>query len=180
MAEPPIGGDRRAAAAPLIAIVVVILTGVTGSGKTTVGRLLAGELGRKFYDADDLHPAANVEKMRRGEPLDDADRAPWLAAVRAIIEKALAGGENAVIACSALKESYRAMLQVSPKVVFVYLKIDPALAKERLTRRTGHFMNPSLVQSQFDALEESATALEVDASAPPAEIIRTVRARLKI
>jgi gluconokinase len=159
---------------------IIILTGVAGAGKTTVGRLLARELGCKFHDADDLHPAANVEKMRRGEPLGDADRAPWLAAVRTIIERAVARGEKAIIACSALKESYRAMLQVGPEVVFVYLEIDPALAKERLARRIGHFMNPSLMQSQFDALEEPAAALEVDASAPPAEIVKTVRARLKI
>jgi len=160
--------------------VIVIITGVAGAGKTTAGALLARELGWQFHDADDLHPAANVEKMRRGEPLDDADRAPWLAAVRVIIENAVARAENAVLACSALKESYRATLRVSPDVVFVYLKIDPALAKERLARRTGHFMNPTLMQSQFDTLEESAAALEVDASAPPAEIIKTIRARLKI
>lgn len=159
---------------------VVIITGVAGAGKTTVGALLAREAEWKFHDADALHPAANVEKMRRGEPLDDTDRGPWLAAVRAIIERAVARGENAVIACSALREAYRAMLRVRPDVVFVYLKIDPALAGERLLNRTGHFMNPSLMQSQFEALEEPASALEVDASAPPKEIIKTIRASLKI
>jgi gluconokinase len=160
--------------------VVVIITGVAGAGKTTVGALLARELGWQFHDGDALHPAANIEKMRRGEPLDDADRAPWLAAVRAVIENAVARGDNVIVACSALKESYRAALRVGLDVVFVYLKIDPALAKERLARRAGHFMNPILMQSQFDALEEPATALEVDASAPAAEIIKTIRARLRI
>ncbi|HEY1268182.1 MAG TPA: gluconokinase [Candidatus Binatia bacterium] len=159
---------------------VVIILGVAGAGKTTVGALLARELGWRFHDADTLHPAANVDKMRRGEPLGDADRAPWLAAVRAIIENALARGEHAVVACSALKESYRAILRAGPGVLFVYLKIDPALAKERLARRTGHFMNPILMQSQFDALEEPPSALVVDASAPPAAIIKTIRDSLKI
>jgi gluconokinase len=160
--------------------VVVIILGVAGAGKTTVGALLARELGWRFHDADTLHPAANVDKMRRGEPLGDADRAPWLAAVRAIIENALARGEHAVVACSALKESYRAILRAGPDVLFVYLKIDPALARERLAHRTGHFMNPILMQSQFDALEEPPSALVVDASAPPAAIIKTIRDSLKI
>jgi gluconokinase len=160
--------------------VIVIVTGVAGAGKTTIGKRLASDLGWKFYDADDLHPPANIDKMRRGEPLDDADRAPWLASVREIIRAALDRRENAVIACSALKESYRTMLRVAPEVLFVYLRIDPPLAQERMARRAGHFFNPNLTASQFATLEEPTDVLQIDAALPPEEIVKEIRQRLAL
>jgi gluconokinase len=158
--------------------VIVIVTGVAGAGKTTIGARLARELGWKFYEGDDLHPAANIEKMRRGEPLDDRDRAPWLVSLRELIRAALDRGDNAVVACSALKEAYRAMLRVAPEVVFVYLRIDPLLAEKRMARRAGHFMDPTLAKSQFAALEEPADALTIDAALSPEEIVKEIRRQL--
>jgi gluconokinase len=158
--------------------VIVIVTGVAGAGKTTIGARLARELGWKFYEGDDLHPAANIEKMRHGEPLDDRDRAPWLASLRELIRAALDRGDNAVVACSALKEAYRAMLRVAPEVVFVYLRIDPLLAEKRMARRAGHFMDPTLAKSQFAALEEPADALTIDAALSPEEIVKEIRRQL--
>jgi gluconokinase len=154
---------------------VIILMGVTGSGKTTIGRGLARELGWDFYDADDFHPAANVEKMSRGVPLEDSDRAPWLAALGELVRGRVRRGENAVLACSALKESYRDRLLVDERVKLVYLKGEYSLIQERLLDRRGHFMKASLLDSQFDALEEPGRALRVEVSSPPAEIIRTIR-----
>jgi gluconokinase len=159
---------------------IVVLMGVTGSGKSTVGRLLARQLDWSFLEGDDFHSAANVEKLKRGEPLSDADRKPWLKAIRQSIDAAIARNENAVIACSALKDSYRRMLELPGEVVFVYLKVSVALIQERLKRRVGHFMNPNLIQSQFDALEEPRTALQVDAGSTAAEIVRVIRDKLAI
>jgi gluconokinase len=158
---------------------VLILMGVTGAGKTTVGDLLARKIGWRFYDADDLHPTANKEKMRHGIPLTDEDRLPWLNAVRALIEQCLSEGTNAVIACSALRQSYRDILQVDPaKVKFVYLKGSRALIEHRLAQRTGHFMNKDLLQSQFDTLEEPADAITVDVSGDPDSVVNLIRVRL--
>ncbi|HEY6419627.1 MAG TPA: gluconokinase [Candidatus Binataceae bacterium] len=158
---------------------VVIVMGVTGAGKTTVGTMLARMLGWEFHDADQLHPRANVEKMSRGIALTDQDRAPWLAAVRALIEECLAGGRDAVVACSALKESYRELIVADPaRVKIVYLKIDPATVAKRLQERTGHFMNPALMQSQFDTLEEPRDAIIVDATEPPPKVVASIRAAL--
>jgi gluconokinase len=154
--------------------------GVTGSGKSTVGKLLAQQLGWKFFDGDDFHSPANIEKMRRGMPLNDDDRRPWLEAIRESIRKMVERSENAVIACSALKHSYRQMLRITGEVVFVYLKANIDTVRERLRNRTGHFMNPDLIQSQFDTLEESEQALRVDASLPPGEIVRRIRTQLRI
>src|SRR5262252_1376606 len=131
-----------------------VLMGVTGSGKSTVGKILASQLGWKFVEGDDFHSPKNIEKMRRGEPLNDADRRPWLEAIREVIRTTIDRSENAVIACSALKESYRKLLQIHGHVSFVYLKASMALIQDRLKNRVGHFMNPDLVQSQFDTLEE--------------------------
>ena len=154
---------------------VIILMGVAASGKTTVGRLLSGELGWSYYDADDFHSAANVEKMRDGIPLTDEDRRPWLESLHGLITKCLERKENAVLACSALKESYRELLVIDERVRLVYLKSDPALIRQRLKERRGHYMNPKLLESQFADLEEPANAFDVDASAPPAQIVQSIR-----
>jgi gluconokinase len=158
---------------------VLILMGVTGAGKSTVGDLLARKIGWRFYDADDLHPAATKEKMNHGIPLSDADRLPWLNAVRALIEKCLSEGTDAVIACSALRQAYRDILQVDPaRVKFVYLKGSKALIEQRVAQRTGHFMNKDLVQSQFGTLEEPADAIAIDVSGDPASVVDSIRAKL--
>jgi gluconokinase len=159
---------------------VVILMGVTASGKTTVGRLLAEASGYQFYDADDFHPSANVDKMRRGIPLDDDDRRPWLETLRDLVRRCLAEERNAVLACSALKQAYRRYLLIDPRVKLVYLKVDEELIRQRLQRRQGHFMNPALLESQFTTLEEPDDALWLDASRSPEEIVGTVRCRLQM
>ena len=159
---------------------IIVLMGVTGSGKSTVGKLLASQLGWKFFEGDDFHSPTNIEKMRRGEPLDDADRGPWLEAIREVIRAAIDRGENAVIACSALKQSYRKLLQIREEVTFVYLKASIALIQDRLNNRVGHFMNPDLVQSQFDTLEAPEDALQIDAGSTPAEIVQLIRNRLSV
>jgi gluconokinase len=159
---------------------VLILMGVTGAGKSTVGDLLARKIGWRFYDADDLHPAANKEKMNRGIALTDEDRLPWLNAVRALIEKRLSEGTDAVIACSALRRAYRDVLLVDPaRVKFVYLKGSKGLIEQRLAQRTGHFMNKDLLQSQFDTLEEPADAIAVDVSGDPASVVNLIQANLR-
>jgi len=159
---------------------IIVLMGVTGSGKTTVGRLLAERLQWKFYEGDDFHPRENIEKMIRGVPLEDQDREPWLQAIRNVIIQAVARSENAVVACSALKGSYRQFLQFRGEVVFVYLKVDLSLVKERLHYRTEHFMNPELIESQFASLEEPGDALQFNAALPPEEIVRDIRDQLSI
>jgi gluconokinase len=159
---------------------IIVITGVTGSGKTTIGKLLAAELHWKFYEGDDFHPVVNIEKLRRGERLDDQDRLPWLTAIRDTIRAAIDRDENAVVACSALKESYRRMLQISPKVFLVHLEANPELVEKRLKQRTGHFMNPALVRSQFETLEEPEAALPIDAGVTPGEIVRAIRSRLSL
>ena len=133
---------------------MIIVFGVSGAGKTTVGKLLAQELGWQFLEADDFHSAANIEKMRSGRPLTDEDRWPWLDRLREQIEQLLSAGENAVLACSALKRAYRDRLRVSDEVKFVFLRGDYALVEKQLRSRRGHFMNAGLLQSQFDELEE--------------------------
>jgi gluconokinase len=159
---------------------IVVLMGVTGSGKTTVGRLLARELGWTFLDADDFHPASNIEKMRRGEPLTDADRRPWLEALRRRVDEACARGENVVLACSALKHAYQDYLQhdVVGQVHYVHLRGSGTLIRERLAARKGHFMNPELLHSQFEALEPSDDAVQIDVSPPPEVIAADIRRRL--
>ncbi|MDH3442738.1 MAG: gluconokinase [Deltaproteobacteria bacterium] len=159
---------------------IIIVIGVTASGKTTVGKLLAEQLGWKFYDGDDFHSPANVKKMSQGNPLSDEDRKPWLESIQAKIRGAIAGGENAVFACSALKRSYRRVLRVSSEVVFVYLHASVALVRDRLRSRTGHFMPPALLQSQFDALEAPRQALQIDAALGLNEIVQTVKNRLSL
>ncbi len=160
---------------------VVILMGVTGAGKTTIGRALATSLGWEFHDGDDLHSDASKRKMRRGIALTDSDRAPWLAALRALIEAMLSEGRDGVVACSALKQSYRDELIVDPNSVkVVYLKGSQQVIAERIRNRTGHFMNPELLQSQIDTLEEPRDAIVVDVSAAPEAVVNTIKARLKL
>jgi gluconokinase len=158
----------------------VVVTGVSGSGKTTIGKALAKELGWRFYEGDDYHPAANVDKMRRGEPLTDDDRQPWLNALRAVIQTALENHKSGVLACSALKRSYRACLRVNQQVVFVHLSAPPDVIQRRLRDRKGHFMNSSLLASQLAALETPQTALTVDASLPPEMLVRAIRQALRV
>jgi gluconokinase len=158
---------------------VIVLMGVAGSGKSSVGEALARVLGWPFRDADDFHPARNREKMRRGIPLDDNDRRPWLEAIRASIVQSLNARENVIYACSALKQSYRQLLAAdAEEVKFVYLKGPPGLIAERLANRQGHFFNPALLQSQFDDLEEPQGVLEVDISLPPEVIANSIIAAL--
>ena len=156
---------------------VVVIMGVTGSGKTTVGRALAERLGWPFYDADDFHPAANVVKMRSGVPLTDADREPWLAALRALLLDL--GSRDAVLACSALRRDFRARLTDGLDAKVIYLKADPALILERVRARRGHFMPPSLVTSQFEALEEPEDATTIDAHLAPQQLVERIAETLR-
>jgi gluconokinase len=157
---------------------IIILMGVAGSGKTTVGLALAKTLRWRFVDGDDYHSAANVAKMRAGIPLTDADRAPWLQSLRDAITTWLAAGENVVLACSALKAAYRRVLLISADVKLIYLKGSMELLAARLASRRGHYMNPTLLRSQFDDLEEPSNALTIDASLSAAEIVAKIRAGL--
>lgn len=159
---------------------IIVLMGVTSSGKTTAGRLLAEATGFRFYDADDFHPAANIDKMRQGIALNDADRRPWLEALRDLVRHCLAERVDAVLACSALKESYRRYLRIDPQVRLFYLKADCRLIKQRLRQRQGHFMHPDLLASQFATLEEPRDAVWVDAALDPDAIVATVRRALQI
>lgn len=160
---------------------IVIIMGVAGSGKTTVGRLLAEELGWIFRDADEFHSSANIEKMSGGTPLTDADRAPWLEAMRAAIVAWLREDKNAVVTCSCLKAAYRKTLLVDPaRVRFVYLKGSFDLIEERLRLRPHHFMKADLLKSQFETLEEPQDAITVDLANPPEVIVQEIRKALGI
>jgi gluconokinase len=151
---------------------VVIFMGVAGSGKTTVGRLFARATSAVFYEGDDYHSAKSVEKMRRGVPLTDADRAEWLAALRQIIERSLAAGQFAVMTCSALKSRYRDQLRGGDeRVRFVYLTAPRAVLEERLRARRGHFLAPSLLASQLEIFEPPEEALTFGGEKSPDEIV---------
>jgi gluconokinase len=157
---------------------IVIVMGTTGSGKTTIGSLLAKRLGWEFVDADDFHPPANVEKMKHGIPLTDADREPWLRALHDKIVEWTAEKRNVVLACSALKQSYRDELRANSEVKFVYLKGSYELFSRRVLSRKGHFAKQDLIASQFAALEEPTDAIIADASHSPEEIVSEVRSKL--
>ena len=160
---------------------IIILMGVSGSGKTTIGARLAQALGWPFYDGDQFHPPENVAKMQQGIPLTDEDRWPWLHALRAHIETCIYQGVSAVLTCSALKQAYRVYLIIDEaKVKLVYLKGDYDLIHERLAQRHGHFMPPGLLASQFAALEEPERGVVVDAVHPPATIVELIRQHLGV
>jgi len=156
---------------------VLVLMGVSGSGKTTVGKLLATQLRWEYVEADDFHPAANVETMRAGVPLTDADRRPWLDALRLKVDRLCESGTDAVLACSALKHAYQDYLERDEPgcVRYVYLHGSEAQIRERLAARTGHFMNPALLHSQFESLEPPADALRVEVAGSPEAVVAEIR-----
>ncbi|MEG3985940.1 gluconokinase [Microcoleus sp. S28C3] len=158
---------------------ITIVMGVSGSGKTTVGKLLAQSLNWDFSDADDFHPSANIEKMSRGIPLEDADRLPWLLQLQAAIDRWLLENKNVVLACSALKASYREILCRDPqRMKIVYLKGSFQLLSARLASRENHYMKADLLLSQLDTLEEPQDAIIIDASQPLDIIVRQIRNHL--
>ena len=160
---------------------IIILMGVSGSGKTTIGARLAQALGWPFYDGDQFHPPANIAKMQQGIPLTDADRWPWLHALRAHIETCVHQGVSAVLACSALRQAYREHLIIADaEVKLVYLKGDYDLIRERLAQRRGHFMPPELLASQFAALEEPEQKVVVDIVHSPDTIVELIREQLGV
>lgn len=160
---------------------VIVLMGVAGCGKTTVGTLLASQLGWIFRDGDAFHPPANIAKMAAGTPLNDADRAPWLASIRHFIEQQLAAGQSAVVACSALREEYRRVLSEGlPQVKLVHLSGNYDLILSRMGARQGHYMRPEMLTSQFATLEAPRDTLTVDIAQPPEAIVAEIRTSLSV
>lgn len=158
---------------------IIAVMGVSGSGKTTVGSMLAEALQSAFLDADLLHPPENREKISRGVPLSDSDRLPWLTVVHGRMLDASRRGESLVVACSALKQTYRDMLAEGIRVTWVFLKGSRQLIGERLEERTGHFAGPRMLASQFATLEEPSDAIVVDVSQSPAVIVAEIVNRLR-
>jgi len=158
---------------------IIIVMGVSGSGKTTVGELLAQHLGLPFYDGDDFHPAANVAKMAAGHPLTDEDRAGWLATLAADLQPWEAAG-GAVLACSALKESYRQTLQAgaSLPLTWVFLDTDPAVLRQRLEARKGHYMKASMLESQLETLEKPTYGLHITDDVPVETLVEQIVEKL--
>ena len=159
---------------------VIIVMGVTGAGKTTVGSLFAEQMGWEFADGDNFHSPANKAKMHQGIPLTDADRLPWLQAMHDAIVQWIAQNKNVVLACSALKHSYRNELRVGEEVKFVYLRGTQDLITARLEHRHGHFAGESILTNQFAVLEEPENAIAVDINATPQEIVSEIRKRLSV
>jgi gluconokinase len=158
----------------------VVIMGVAGSGKTSIGTLLARKLGWQFADADSFHPQSNIEKMAAGIALDDRDRVPWLDAIRNQLMRWGQESKNVVLACSALKQSYREQLQFDAGVAFVYLKGDFHLFEKRLADRQQHYMKSNMLASQFQVLEEPDHGLTVDAAQPPNQIVDQIVEALKL
>jgi len=166
-------GNRRA--------MIIILMGVSGSGKSTVGRLLADRLGWAFHDGDDLHPAENVRKMAAGTPLTDHDRGPWLARIGGVMRECDKAGRHAVLACSALRAAYRDELtRYGAAVEFVFLRGERNVISERLGKRRDHFMPPDLLDSQFAAIEEPTEAVVVDVAQSPDAIVTDIMRELAL
>jgi gluconokinase len=158
---------------------IIVLMGVSGSGKTTIGKLLSQKLGWPFLDGDDFHPASNIEKMSRGIPLTDDDRLPWLQRIAEEIRKYESENRNVIFACSALKEAYRKILKSGgAQIKFVLLEGSFDLIHERLATRKGHFMKPEMLQSQFEALEETPDLIVIDIGQTPEQITNEIAARL--
>ena len=158
---------------------IILIMGVAGSGKTTIGRLLAQELQWPYFEADDFHPAANKEKMGRGVPLDDNDREPWLAAIRQAIDECVAQHRSAVFSCSALKEIYRHQLTAGRKEIrLVFLTGSRDLLRERLEGRAGHYMKTGMLDSQLAILEPPADALTLEVNQQPGELVQEIRRHL--
>ena len=158
----------------------VIVMGVVGAGKTTVGRLLAGRLGWQFADADDFHAPEKIEKIRSGVPLDDDDRQPWLERLHTQIVSWKEQREHAVLACSALKEGYRRQLNIGAEIQFVYLKGSAALIARRLRARPRHFADEQILASQFADLEEPENAIVADIERSPEVIVAEIQSRLSL
>jgi gluconokinase len=162
--------------------VIIIVFGVSGAGKTTIARLLAKQLGWRFYEGDDFHPRANIDKMRSGRPLTDEDRWPWLERLRDQITSSLTAKENAVVACSALKRAYRERLRINENVKFVFLRGDYRVIENTLRRRSDHFMNPALLKSQFADLEEPRPeehVLTLELGRAPEELVNQIKTKLR-
>jgi gluconokinase len=159
---------------------IVIVMGVAGAGKTTIGRALAEKLGWEFADADDYHSEANIGKICRGVPLDDENRRPWLLQLRSLIQNWHSEDRNGVLACSALKRSYRNELNIAPDIQFVYLKGRAELIARRLRSRKGHFANDAILASQFADLEESEDAVTINIDQPVEQIVAEIRERLRL
>jgi gluconokinase len=160
---------------------IIVVMGVSGSGKTTVGQLLAEALGWTFKDADAFHAPENVEKMRLGIPLTEADRKPWLQDLQTAIKYWLKENQNVVLACSALKDSYRQFLLVdSDRVKLIYLKGNYQLIQQRLQMRENHYMSDKLLESQFQTLEEPLDTIYMDVSQLPETIVNNIRIALEI
>ena len=154
--------------------------GVAGCGKSTIGSMLAHELGWDFYDADDFHSESNRIKMAKNIPLTDEDRAGWLDSLRSLIGQNIQNGKPIVLACSALKKSYRDILMINEQVEFIYLRGTYEQIEARLLQRSGHFMSAKMLASQFDILEEPQDALTIDITHTPQEIISIIRKGLAL
>jgi gluconokinase len=159
---------------------VILVMGVSGSGKTTIGEMLSAQLNWPFVDGDTLHSAANVAKMAAGIPLTDDDRIPWLQSIHDVIEGWRMQQKSGVIASSALKKEYRQILLTSSEIKLVYLRGSYDLIYSRMEHRPGHYMKPEMLRSQFAALEEPTDALIVDIAAPAEEIVANIRQKLAI
>ena len=157
---------------------IIVVMGVSGSGKTTIGAMLADAIHCPFLEGDSLHSKENIEKMSHGIPLTDSDRAPWLTAIRTHILKFFKRGQSLVVACSALEQQYREVLDDGIPITWVYLKGSEELIRSRMKHRTRHFMKANMLPSQFDALEEPSDAVVVDISLPPSAIVAQILAQL--
>jgi gluconokinase len=154
---------------------ILIVMGVSGSGKTHIGQQLATELNWPFFDGDDFHSPENIQKMTQAIPLTDADRDDWLNSLQKLVRRQITTDQPAVIACSALKKSYRDRLKINSSVEFIYLQGSYELINRRLTERSGHYMPADLLESQFETLEEPHNALAIDVAKSSDEIVQTIK-----